>query len=153
MDIKGELLQLNKKNKNGRIYPEDVFQKALYEYQNKIDEKRALGELGHPDNFDISFSNVSHMVTSVNFKYPKIPRKLKKKMKKAGKYKMTSVWGNVRLLDTPSGNVAKNIIDKFGKENFSLGLRATGNVDDNGFIRNYKIHTIDLINKNNDETN
>jgi len=128
---------------NNRIYPEEVFRKALKEYQIRIDEGQALGELGHPESFDISFSNVSHKIDRIfhKYEYPKVPRKLKKKMKKAGTYRKSVVYCDAIILNTDKGEVAKSII-----EDLAVALRATGNIDENGYVTNYKIHSVDLIN-------
>jgi hypothetical protein len=144
MEIRRELIKLETKNKNRRIYSKDVFRKALKEYQVKIDEGQALGELGHPESFDISFSNVSHKIDRIfhKYEYPKVPRKLKKKMKKAGTYEKSVVYCDATILNTDKGEVAKSII-----EDLAVALRGTGNIDDNGYVSDYTIHSVDLINR------
>ena len=73
-------------NKNGRIYPEDMMRKAIEEY-NTIPNKQ-LGQLNHPDNASdiVSLKNATHSIKSVKLKALKVPRKMKKEMKKNGTY-------------------------------------------------------------------
>ena len=48
--IEGIMLQTEIKNKNGRIYPKTIMQKEVKRYtKNFINQKRAYGELGHPE--------------------------------------------------------------------------------------------------------
>jgi len=141
MKISRELIKLETKNKNGRIYSEDVFLKALKEYQTIIDKGTSLGELGHPESFDVSFSNVSHKIDRIFYKYPKVPRKLKKKMKKDGTYMKSVVYCDATILNTDKGEVAKSII-----EDLTLSLRGTGSLDENGYVTDYTLYSVDLIN-------
>lgn len=143
MIIEREVIQLNKKNRNGRIYTNDVFQKALEDYTLKKESTGVLyGELGHPTSFDISFSNVSHSIESLRMRYAKVPRKLKKKLKKEGLYHRSILFAKIRLLDTPKGQAAKSIIDRL-----VLAPRGTGKTDENGMVTDYQMFSIDLINK------
>lgn len=143
MIIEREVIRLNKKNRNGRMYTNDVFQKALEDYMLKKESTGVLyGELGHPTSFDISFSNVSHSIESLRMGYAKVPRKLKKKLKKSVLYHKSILFANIRLLDTPMGQVAKSIIDSL-----ALSVRGSGKIDENGTVTDYKIFSLDLINK------
>lgn len=142
MILKREVIRLNEKNKNGRIYTEEIFLTALADYLVKKETTGVLyGELGHPESFDIGLKNVSHTIESAKLKYPKVPRKLKKKLKKSGQYHKT-LFADIRLLDTPNGKLAKSIIDTL-----TLSPRGTGTVDENGVIRDYKLFSFDLIDK------
>ena len=61
--IKGIFLQADIKNRNGRVYPMEVLEKEVGRYNKKfINEKRAYGELGHPDGPTVNLERVSHMV-------------------------------------------------------------------------------------------
>lgn len=143
MLVKREVIRLNEKNKNGRIYTEEVFLAALADYLVKKETLGVLyGELGHAKSFDISLKNVSHSIESAKLKYPKVPRKLKKKLKKSGLYRKTVLFADIRLLDTPKGKVAKSIIDRL-----VLAPRGTGKTDENGMVTDYQMFSIDLINK------
>ena len=142
MEIVKSLLQTGVKNKNGRLYPYDVFKKALEEYEKKIAEGRALGELDHPDSFDVSFSNVSHVVREIYSKFPKVPRKKKKALKKVGLYKKTEYFVRYEILDTEKGREAKKIISDLAPSPRGTGTIINGVIQDD-----YRLFAIDLIDK------
>jgi len=102
--IEGVFLQGEIKNRNGRMYPISTLQREAKNYQAKYIEKgRALGELGHPDGPTINLDRVSHLITSL-------------------KQEGNNYVGKARLLDTPMGNIAKNLID----EGVKLGVSSRG---------------------------
>jgi len=137
------LIQMDKKNKNGRIYPEHIFLKAKKEYEKKIKSGIAFGELDHPNSMDVDPKNISHILTGIAFTFPKVPRKKKKKMKKSGTYRRDVVVASYKLLDTPSGKLASEFI-----ENLVPSPRGIGSVDVNGVIGDdYQLVAIDLIRK------
>jgi hypothetical protein len=64
--IRGIFMQADIKNRNGRVYPMEVLQNEVIKYnKNFIKEKRAFGELGHPDGPTVNLERVSHMITSL----------------------------------------------------------------------------------------
>jgi len=91
--IEGVFLQSNLKNRNGRMYPKEVMQKEVARYHaEQIDKKRALGELGHPDGPSLNLDRVSHMIVS---------------LKEDG-----DNWiGKAKILETPMGKIAQNLIE------------------------------------------
>ena len=102
--IEGVFLQGKNKNRNGRMYPLKTLQREAANYNAKyIDKGRALGELGHPDGPTINLDRVSHLITSL-------------------KQEGNNYVGKARLLDTPMGNIAKNLID----EGVKLGVSSRG---------------------------
>ena len=102
--IEGVFLQGEIKNRNGRMYPLSTLQREAASYNSKYIEKgRALGELGHPDGPTINLDRVSHLITSL-------------------KQEGNNYVGKARLLDTPMGNIAKNLID----EGVKLGVSSCG---------------------------
>ena len=102
--IEGVFLQGEIKNRNGRMYPISTLQREAKNYNTKYIEKgRALGELGHPDGPTINLDRVSHLITSL-------------------KQEGNNYVGRARLLDTPMGNIAKNLID----EGVKLGVSSRG---------------------------
>lgn len=102
--ITGPFLQAEIKNRNGRIYPLPILQKEAARYQRElIDEKRALGELGHPDSPTINLDRVSHLITE---------------LKADGK----NFIGKAKILDTPNGNIVKSLIN----EGVRLGVSSRG---------------------------
>jgi len=91
------------KNGNGRIYNKATLQREVESYQKAIREKRALGELDHPDDSVINLKNASHLVN---------------KMWWDG----DSVMGKIEVLETPSGNVLKALLNSGVK----LGISSRG---------------------------
>lgn len=139
---RGILMQMGKRNRNGRIYPEETFKKAIEEYGVKIKLMGAYGELGHPDNFDVSLQRVSHTINDVKLKFAKVPRKKKKQMKKAGTYKRNQFVVDYTILDTPFGKVAHKLV-----KDLVPSPRGIGSIDADGVIQSdYKLMAIDLIN-------
>lgn len=102
--IEGVFLQSDLKNRNGRVYPREIMQREVNRYvKESIDKKRAMGELGHPDGPTINLDRVSHMITS---------------LREDG----SNYIGKAKILDTPMGNIVKNLID----EGASLGVSSRG---------------------------
>ena len=102
--IEGVFLQSDLKNRNGRVYPREIIQREVNRYvKESIDKKRAMGELGHPDGPTINLDRVSHMITS---------------LREDG----SNYIGKAKILDTPMGNIVKNLID----EGASLGVSSRG---------------------------
>ena len=91
------------KNGNGRIYRKETLQREVENYQKAVRERRSLGELDHPDDSVINLKNASHLVS---------------KMWWDG----DSVMGKIEVLDTPSGNVLKALINSGVK----LGISSRG---------------------------
>lgn len=102
--IEGVFLQADITNRNGRRYPMETMRKEVDRYiKESIDKKRAMGELGHPEGPTLNLDRVSHMITS---------------LKEDG----TNWVGRAKILDTPMGNIVKNLID----EGASLGVSSRG---------------------------
>ena len=112
--IKGIFMQADIKNKNGRVYPMEILQKEVARYEkNFINEKRAYGELGHPEGPTVNLERASHMITSLH---------------QDGK----NFIGEAKILSTPMGNIVKSIMD----EGASLGVssRGMGSLEEKGGI-------------------
>ena len=102
--IKGIFLQADIKNRNGRIYPMEILEKEVGKYnRNFIREKRAYGELGHPDGPTVNLERVSHITTSLT---------------PDGK----NFIGEAKIMDTPMGKIVKNLMD----EGCKLGVSSRG---------------------------
>ena len=107
--IKGIFLQADIKNRNGRIYPMEILEKEVARYNKKfINEKRAYGELGHPEGPTVNLERVSHMVTS---------------LAPDGK----NFIGEAKIMETPMGKIVKNIMDEGGK--LGVSSRGMGSLD------------------------
>ena len=102
--IKGVFMQSEVKNRNGRVYPFEVLDKEVKRYNKEyIEEKRAFGELGHPDGPTVNLERASHMITS---------------LKPEGK----NFVGEAKILKTPMGKIVENLMDAGGK----LGVSSRG---------------------------
>ena len=101
--IEGIFMQAEKPNRNGRIYGKGIMEREVARYQDLINEKRSLGELGHPPNPQINLNQVSHLITGLRFEG-------------------NDIYGKAKILDTPMGKIAKNFIE----EGVSLGVSSRG---------------------------
>ena len=107
--IRGIFMQADIKNRNGRVYPYEVLENEVQKYnKNFINEKRAYGELGHPDGPTVNLERVSHMITKL---YPD------------GK----NFMGEAKILGTPMGNIVKNLMDEGAK--LGVSSRGMGSLD------------------------
>tara|TARA_Y100001935_G_scaffold240061_1_gene228283 strand:+ start:1551 stop:2207 length:657 start_codon:yes stop_codon:yes gene_type:complete len=102
--IKGIFMQADIKNRNGRIYPQEVLEKEVRRYnKDQINNNRAYGELGHPEGPTINLERASHMITKL---YPD------------GK----NFIGEAKILSTPMGKIVENLLDDGAK----LGVSSRG---------------------------
>ena len=124
--LEGIFAQFGVENNNHRIYEEKEYLPHLDYLKKKISENRLLGELDHPDKFDISLSKVSHLIEDVKYD----PKK-------------RQIVGRIKLLDTPSGQIAKNLVDTGVP--ISISSRAAGVVKENKKVEIKRIFTYDLV--------
>ncbi len=124
--LKGLAAKFGKENNNNRIYEEGEYLPHLDYLRDKIKQKRLVGELDHPEKFDISLNNVSHVIEDLE--YDKGGRILNIR---------------VRLLDTPSGQIAKKLVD--AGVPLSISSRAAGSVGPDKKVQIKKIFTYDLV--------
>jgi hypothetical protein len=101
--VRGVLQKAREQNQNGRVYSRELLERESSKYQELINDKRALGELDHPDSAVVNLQNVSHNV---------------KKMWWDG----DSLLGDVEVLSTPSGNILKELF----KSGITLGISSRG---------------------------
>ena len=102
--VKGVLQRAESKNQNGRVYPKDLLMREAKKYtDNFINQKRALGELDHPDSSVVNLQNTSHNVTEMHFNGD-------------------DLVGTVEVLGTPSGNILKELF----KSGIKLGISSRG---------------------------
>ena len=117
--VKGIFMQADIKNRNGRVYPMEVLDKEVKRYNKEyIKEKRAFGELGHPDGPTVNLERASHMITAL---YPD------------GK----NFIGEAKILKTPMGEIVKSLMDEGAK--LGVSSRGMGSLDQkNGanYVRN-----------------
>ncbi len=103
MYLTGRIQTAEKQNGNGRVYPVEVLKREIANYQKIIKDNRATGELDHPDDSVINLKNVSHIVVECWWQ---------------GK----DVMGKIKVLDTPSGRILKDLINAGVK----LGISSRG---------------------------
>jgi hypothetical protein len=128
--IEGRWATADEPNRNGRVYPGQVMEQALGKYQTEyIAPKRAMGELNHPQGPSINLDRVSHVIEN---------------LKMEGKY----VNGRAKIMETPMGTIAKNLID----EGIKLGVstRGLGSLEESrdGYKRvknDFFISAIDIV--------
>lgn len=101
--MKGVLQKADTLNQNGRIYPKNVLEREVRNYQKFIVENRAMGELDHPDTSVVNLKNVSHLV-------------------KEAYIDGDVVYGTVEILNTPPGQILQSLIESGVK----LGISSRG---------------------------
>ena len=102
--VKGVLQRAESKNQNGRVYPRDVLLKEVSKYlENQVTERRALGELDHPDSSVVNLNNASHNVIEMH-------------------WDGDDLLGTVEVLSTPSGNILKELF----RSGIKLGISSRG---------------------------
>jgi hypothetical protein len=101
--FKGVLQRAGAENQNGRVYPKQILMREAKKYETLIKERRALGELDHPDSTVINLKNVSHNVREIH-------------------WDGDDLVGTVEILSTPSGNILKELL----KAGILLGISSRG---------------------------
>ena len=102
--VKGVLQRAEAKNQNGRVYPREILMREAKKYSNvNIRERRALGELDHPDSSIVNLNNVSHNIVEMH-------------------WNGDDLVGTVEVLSTPSGNILKELF----KCGIKLGISSRG---------------------------
>ena len=110
--VKGVIHRAEAKNQNGRVYPKEILEREIQKYiEGPVRERRALGELDHPESSVINLQNVSHNVI---------------KVKMVG----DDVYGEVEILSTPAGNILKELF----RNGITVGIssRGMGSVQESG---------------------
>lgn len=124
--LRGPAAVFGIENNNGRIYEEEEYLPHLDYLNKKIARRKLLGELDHPEGFDISMGNVSHLIEKLEV--DEATRTLNIQ---------------ILLLDTPAGKIAKALID--AGVPLSISSRAAGQVMENKKVVIKKIFTYDLV--------
>jgi hypothetical protein len=101
--VKGVLQRAGAENQNGRVYPKPILMREAKKYEQLIRERRALGELDHPDSTVINLKNVSHNIREIS-------------------WDGDDLIGTVEILSTPSGNILKELL----KAGILLGISSRG---------------------------
>ena len=109
--VSGIIQRAEAKNQNGRIYPKDILEREIKKYaEGPVKERRAMGELDHPESSVINLQNVSHNIVEI-------------------KMKGNDVYGKVEILSTPAGNILKELF----RSGITVGIssRGMGSVKEN----------------------
>jgi len=127
--IEGIFMQTEQPNRNGRLYKRDIMEKELGRYQKLIDEKRSLGELGHPANPTLNLDKCSHLITQL-------------------KFEGNNVMGKAKILETPMGNIARNLIEngvRLGVSSRGLGSLKLNKEGVNEVQDDFHLATVDIV--------
>jgi len=103
MMLTGKLQEADVQNGNGRVYPHKVLMREVENYKKLVKEKRALGELDHPDDSVINLKNASHMVTDIWMEDK-------------------AVMGKVKVLNTDAGKTLRALVE----DGVKLGISSRG---------------------------
>ena len=109
--VSGIIQRAEAKNQNGRVYPKEILEREIKKYaEGPVKERRATGELDHPESSVINLQNVSHNIVEV-------------------KMKGNDVYGKVEILSTPAGNILKELF----RSGITVGIssRGMGSVKEN----------------------
>ena len=102
--VKGVLQRAESKNQNGRVYPREILLKEVAKYlKNQVTERRALGELDHPESSVVNLNNASHNIVEMH-------------------WDGDDLMGTVEVLSTPAGNILKELF----KSGIKLGISSRG---------------------------
>ena len=102
--VTGVLQRADAKNQNGRVYPVDVLKREAEKYmQNFVKQRRAMGELDHPESSVVNLKNVSHNIVDMG-------------------WESKDLVGTVEILPTPSGNILKDLL----QSGILLGISSRG---------------------------
>jgi hypothetical protein len=107
-EVEGVMQRASAQNQNGRVYKKEILERECSKYVKEFVERgNAFGELDHPESPVVSLKNASHIVKELW-------------------WKGDDLMGKVELLNTPAGNIVKEII----KAGHTIGIssRGTGSV-------------------------
>jgi hypothetical protein len=107
--LSGVMQRANTQNGNGRVYPMPILEREIKLYKNLVKESRALGELDHPESSIINLNNCSHLVTDIWFEGE-------------------DVLGKVKVLNTPSGQILRSLVE--GGVKLGISSRGLGTVQE-----------------------
>jgi len=127
--IEGVFMQAEKQNRNNRVYPKPVLEKAVADYvRESVATGRAVGELNHPDGPTINLDKVSHLITDLS-------------------WKGNDVIGKAKILETPMGQIVKGLLD--GGCQLGVSSRGMGTVGESGgnstVNEDFVLSTVDIV--------
>jgi hypothetical protein len=127
--IEGVFMMAESKNRNGRIYPKKIMEKAVDEYVEKqVSKSRAVGELNHPEGPTVNLDKVSHLITDLQ-------------------WEGNDVVGKATILDTPMGQIVKGLLE--GGVNLGVSTRGMGSLEQRGgamYVKeDFTLSTVDIV--------
>ena len=127
--IEGVFAQAEQKNRNGRIYPRPIMEKAVDKYvTEQVSQKRSVGELNHPEGPTVNLDKVSHLITQLE-------------------WKGNDVVGKAQILDTPMGQIVKGLLE--GGVQLGVSTRGMGSLESKGganYVRDdFILNTVDIV--------
>ena len=127
--IEGVFAQADQKNRNGRVYPKQIMERAVARYvDEQVSKKRSVGELNHPEGPTVNLDKVSHLITSL-------------------KFEGNDVVGKAQILDTPMGKIVKGLLE--GGVQLGVSTRGMGSLESkNGtmYVRDdFILNTVDIV--------
>ena len=127
--IEGVFAQAYKKNRNGRVYPKPILEKAVNKYvKEQVKTHRAVGELNHPEGPTVNLDKVSHLITDL-------------------KFEGTNVVGKAQVLPTPMGKIVEGLLE--GGVQLGVSTRGMGSlVQKNGAMevgKDFILSTVDIV--------
>ena len=127
--IEGVFMQAEQKNRNGRIYPKAIMEKAVDKYvKEQVNSKRAVGELNHPEGPTVNLDKVSHLIEALD-------------------WQNNDVVGKARILDTPNGQIVKGLLD--GGVQLGVSTRGMGSLEQKNGVMVVKddfiLNTVDIV--------
>lgn len=125
--LRGCFIQGDVRNFNERVYPVNEISNAVSTVMEQIKKDGGvIGECDHPEELTVNLDRVSHMITEMSMDGP-------------------NGVGKLKILPTPCGNIVKTLIENGVK--LGVSSRGSGNVDDNGYVSEFEIVTIDVVAK------
>ena len=127
--IEGIFMQAESKNRNGRVYPKAIMERAVAKYvTEQVSKKRAVGELNHPEGPTVNLDKVSHLITGLQ-------------------WEGNDVVGKAQILDTPMGRIVKGLLE--GGVQLGVSTRGMGSLENrNGVMYvkdDYILNTVDIV--------
>tara|TARA_B110000858_G_scaffold131844_1_gene149963 strand:+ start:1284 stop:1943 length:660 start_codon:yes stop_codon:yes gene_type:complete len=127
--IEGIFMSAEQKNRNGRIYPKQIMERAVNKYvKEQVSQKRAVGELNHPEGPTVNLDKVSHLITDLQ-------------------WEGNDVVGKAQILDTPMGRIVKGLLE--GGVQLGVSTRGMGSLENrNGVMYvkdDFMLNTVDIV--------
>jgi len=127
--LKGIIQKADTKNQNKRIYPRDILDREIENYQKAVRENRAVGELDHPETSSVSLKNVSHIIREMW-------------------WDGSDVCGKVEVLPTPQGKILEQLLESgvmIGISSRGVGSTEQTNEGTNVVQQDFQIICFDIV--------